>query len=536
MVFAGLFGQASPAPTEVILPYGSVRGNLLPNAREFLGIPYAKPPARFAAPEAWTDDFAGGLLDAMSYTAQCMQPQAAVDPSALLSEDCLHLNVYTPCTSISQGLKPLPVMLWLHGGGLVTGSAMLSMYNASRLAANENVIVVAANFRLGIFGFGTTQQHGSFIANNGLLDQRMSMRWVRKHIGAFGGDSNSLTIFGQSGGAKAVGLHVLMPGSKGLFDRAIMQSGYVMDATTVEDASADMTTLGKALGCNEPSLSCLRALNASSLAEASLTTYASSIPVVIDGLVMPAWPQELVRSDAFNHVPFLLGSNSDEANLLLGGQQPMTADVVRCVLEKEFNESTADAVMRLYGGTTADNTIVLSQLITDVLFACEARGLARRLTEAKAAPWVYSFRRQSACGVLLEGATGVATGINGAAHGAEIAYVFQRLHEMAPENCSVADLELDQSLSNTIAGVWATFAREGKPPVSWPRFSAMEGMEPVAVLDIGSTADAVDFQTGFRRGQCDILDSVGKAGMAINVDVLTKYLPECQSSVPAIVV
>jgi len=183
----------------------------------------------------WTQPYEGGRLKAKAYAPWCWQHDG--DPGqkykTAMSEDCLYLNVYTP----RQTEGKLPVMLWIHGGALQTGSAMVPLYNGSSLAEQQGVVVVAISYRLGTFGFSPVKlADGHVLADNGFRDQREAMRWVRQHIASFGGDSGSITILGQSAGGFSVSTHVLSPGSSGLFDRAISVSGNKFQLDTLTDA------------------------------------------------------------------------------------------------------------------------------------------------------------------------------------------------------------------------------------------------------------------------------------------------------------
>ncbi|NWI68804.1 ACES Acetylcholinesterase, partial [Todus mexicanus] len=219
---------------------GPVRGSRLGGLEAwgdvvaFLGIPYAQPPLgplRFRPPRhppaPWP-----GVLDATAHRHACYQ---AVDtmfpgfggsemwnPNREMSEDCLYLNVWTPALGRGGGV---PVLVWIYGGGFYSGAASLDVYDGRYLAAAEGVVVVSMNYRVGALGFLALPGHPEAPGNVGLLDQRLALRWVQSNIAAFGGDPAAVTIFGESAGAASVGLHLLAPASRGLFRRAVLQSG-----------------------------------------------------------------------------------------------------------------------------------------------------------------------------------------------------------------------------------------------------------------------------------------------------------------------
>lgn len=226
----------------------------------FGGIPYAAPPVgkrRWAPPEEpkpWTPH----LLDASHFGPDCHQvPDPVMNPRSDtegMSEDCLYLNVYTPIGASSDTGK-LPVMVWFHGGAFQQGAAKRPEYDGRRLAQENNVVVVTANYRLGALGFLVISELG-LLGNYGLMDQRAVLYWVKRHIPSFGGDLDSITLFGESAGAVMIGNHLLME-NPGLFHRAILQSnplGYQFRSPTVADFLGD--ALRRAVDCRD--LACLR--------------------------------------------------------------------------------------------------------------------------------------------------------------------------------------------------------------------------------------------------------------------------------------
>ncbi|KAK5608743.1 hypothetical protein CRENBAI_020957 [Crenichthys baileyi] len=220
--------------------YGKVQGKLLsvPNGevRAFLGIPYAKPPLgtlRFHAPEPvekWE-----GVKEAKKLPNSCYQlPDTTYpgfkgaemwNPNTPLSEDCLYLNVWSPNFNKTKSPTLAPVLVWIYGGGFVTGTSSLDLYQAHFLSKAEGVVVVSMNYRVGAFGFLSLPDNKNIQGNAGLLDQRLALKWVANNIAAFGGDPSKVTIFGESAGSASVGFHLLSPGSHSLFQRAVMQSG-----------------------------------------------------------------------------------------------------------------------------------------------------------------------------------------------------------------------------------------------------------------------------------------------------------------------
>jgi carboxylesterase type B len=222
----------------------------------FLGIPFAESTAgdgRFSAPQAKAA--LPGVFQANTYGPACPQSDTTRAPAST-SEDCLSVNVWRP---VKRGDAPLPVMVWIYGGAFLTGDNANPLYQGDYLAAKQDVIVVALNYRVGALGFlaGVAGLEGNF----GLMDQQLGMRWVADNIAAFGGDPARVTLFGQSAGAMSVGLHLLsIPSSRSLFQTTILESNpFGLPYRTVPQARAVGSAFAKELGCAADDLACLRA-------------------------------------------------------------------------------------------------------------------------------------------------------------------------------------------------------------------------------------------------------------------------------------
>ncbi|CAO2610555.1 Carboxylesterase 1D [Lemmus lemmus] len=225
------------------------------------------------------------------------------------SEDCLYLNIYTPAdlTKTSR----LPVMVWIHGGGLVVGGA--STYDGLALSAHENVVVVAIQYRLGIWGFFSTGDEHSR-GNWGHLDQVAALRWVQDNIAKFGGNPGSVTIFGESAGGFSVSALVLSPLAKNLFHRAISESGVaLLPALFTEDAKPIAELVATLSGCKTTTsavmVHCLRQKTEEELLETSQKLF---LPTMVDGVFLPKTPEEILAEKSFNTVPYMVGINKQE--------------------------------------------------------------------------------------------------------------------------------------------------------------------------------------------------------------------------------
>ncbi len=299
---------------------GELQGLLADGVRVFKGIPFAAPPLaalRWRAPQAapgWS-----GIRSADEFSAVCPQlgsypPESAPEPT---SEDCLYLNIWTPAQASE---KPLPVMVWIYGGALENGSASTPLYAGDGFA-RRGVILVTLNYRLGVLGFlalnslSKESAHG-VSGNYGLLDQIAALQWVQRNIGAFGGDAQRVTIFGQSSGSISVSALVASPLAKGLFQRAIGESGGLFEPLELSPgfSLAGAENDGKKFAQRQgaATLAQLRAKSASELLRTPFDGH-----FVVDGYVLKQSPFDAYRSHAQNDVDVLVGSNADEGQLFL---------------------------------------------------------------------------------------------------------------------------------------------------------------------------------------------------------------------------
>src|SRR5215813_7949423 len=309
--------SAAPQSPVVATDKGPVRGVAIGQTQAFLGIPYAAAPIgdlRWRPPQ----EHAGwqGVLDASDYGAHC--PQVAT-PYGLPSttEDCLFLNVFTPDKTNRGRPHLLPVMFWIHGGGLVVGES--DGYDPSNLVA-QNVIVVTINYRIGELGFLahpalSTESSTGASGNYGLMDQQAALRWVQRNIRAFGGNPDNVTIFGESAGGLSVHSQLASPLAAGLFHQAIVESGsYSLSQPSLAVAEATGAAFAARAGCASQTADCLRSLSVSAVLAAQ--PGGTMVPN-LDGLVLPLTVRSAFTSGQFNQVPVIEGSNHDEWRLFV---------------------------------------------------------------------------------------------------------------------------------------------------------------------------------------------------------------------------
>uniref|UniRef100_A0A8C7Z729 Carboxylic ester hydrolase n=1 Tax=Oryzias sinensis TaxID=183150 RepID=A0A8C7Z729_9TELE len=455
----------------------------------FLGIPFGEPPVgkrRFRPAEPkrpWQ-----GVYKADSYPNACFQfvdksypgfPGIEMwNPNREMSEDCLYLNIWVP-----SSVKPhnLPVMVWIYGGGFYSGSSSLDVYDGRYLASVENVIVVSMNYRIGAFGFlaldGTSEAPG----NVGLLDQRMALQWVQNNIASFGGDPRQVTIFGESAGGASVGYHLLSPGSRPLFTRAILQSGVPncpWASVTYAEARRRATHLANAVGCNGGLTVLIQVLPWTAL-------FRFSFVPVVDGEVLPDAPEAMVNSGDFKDTQILLGVNQDEGSyFLLYGAPGFSKDNDSLISRKDFlagvkmgvphaNDIGLEAVVLQYTDWMDENNgeknrDAMDDIVGDHNGKCS-------LT----APHVFVFPASKG-GVYLYLFDHRASNLAwpewmGVIHGYEIEFVFglpleKRLNYTSEE----------EKLSRRMMRYWANFARTGggcphpETPCEWVCISVEE--------------------------------------------------------------
>ena len=449
---------------------GAVRGKAVAAGDEFLGIPYAAPPVgalRWQPPRPpapWH-----GTRAATSYAPHCPQPSSSFG-RASTSEDCLYLNVFTPAGA--QGRR-LPVMVWVHGGSLRTGES--DDYNPAGLV-RDGVVVVTINYRLGALGFladaALASRPGGPSGDYGLMDQQAALRWVQRNIGGFGGDSGKVTLFGESAGGLSTLSQLVSPGARGLFQRAIVESGtYALTQQPLAAAEADGQTFATKAGCAgtvsaRNMAACLRSLPVS-------TILASQNPVGytpdVDGAVLTQSIKIALARGQFNRVPVVIGTNHDEYRLFvaviqfLGGR--VTAANYQSMIASTFSVTPAIAskVAAQYPlGRYPSPAVALGAIGTDAIFACHA--LTAEESLARYVPtYAYEFSDENAPELFLRPA-----GFPyGAAHASELQYLFDQTAVPQPASLSAAQQQLAAAMKQD----WTSLARTGIPAAEWPRFT-----------------------------------------------------------------
>jgi para-nitrobenzyl esterase len=477
---------------------GIVEGKDEGAVHAFLGIPYAAPPVgdlRWKPPvpaAKWT-----GVRKATGFGAHCMQGKVFGDMNfrdSGGSEDCLFLNVWVPAKT--PGAK-LPVMVWIYGGGFVAGSTSEARQDGTNLA-QQGVVVVSMNYRLGVFGFFVhpelAKESGHNAAGNyGLLDQVAALHWVHDNVAAFGGDPGNVTIFGESAGSFSVSAQMASPLAKELFQKAIGESGGAGErpdpgADEKSREAKDSKLASSALGVQ--TLAELRAVPAEKLLDAFFKPGGENnfaFGPDVDGYFLPESTLAIFTAGKQNDVPLLAGWNHDEGSFEIAfNPKKPTVDSMKETAQKEFG-ARADEFLRLYPATTdAQAQRSMLDFAGDRFIAWSTWWWMEAQSKTGKQP-IYRFRFDLGPPADPKGPQ------LGAYHSSEIEYVFGQLDSKA----GIAWRPEDRQLSEEMQKYWANFARSGDPngpglPM-WPVYSAAEGW-PVMFLDAKSGAHKDDLR------------------------------------------
>lgn len=428
----------------------------------FTGVPFAEA-TRFGPPGAvapWT-----GERDATEYGPAAPQAPSMLDhllageDLVIAEEGCLSANVWTPA---ADGRRR-PVLVWIHGGAFTNGTGRSRWFDGSSLVRRGDVVVVTANYRLGVLGFAHGITPGS--GNLGLLDQVALLRWVREHIASFGGDPDDVTVFGESAGGASVVALLSLPHTEGLFHKAVSQSPSLTQMRSAERAAAATAELLGHLGVDGPAalagLPLQELIDAQQKLMVDFETAATAAAPTADGEVMAASVAMVAEAAASRRVPLLLGTTRDEM-ALFSAFDPSHAGIDDALLAKiarrTFGERSAvalDAYRSVRPGAAAP--ALATAIATDATF----RMPAVRLAEARAAvgspTWLYWFTW----------ATPAFGGILGACHGIDIPFVFHNLRQPGVDLLLGSGDDLEP-LADAVADTWLSFARTGECP--WPTY------------------------------------------------------------------
>jgi para-nitrobenzyl esterase len=471
---------------------GKVEGAEEGGVQVFKGIPYATPPVgalRWRPPQ--TEQAWDGVRDATKFSAQSAQSPFALTammggPEPVVSEDSLYLNVYTPACDDAKR----PVMLWIHGGAFIWGSGDTPWYDGTHFAQHGEVVVVTINYRLGPFGFLHLADLIPELAgsgNCGILDQIAALEWTRDCIGAFGGDPDQVTIFGESAGAGSIGALLGTPAARGLFTKAIAESGAATWVATRERATEVAKQVITNLGVPEADLEALQAKSMQEVIDAMPTfteNGVASLPFqpVHDGTVLPEPPLDAIRNGSAEGVHVLTGTNKDEMTLFVMADPALgtlSFDDVRTRVVGAIGDAGAalfDELHKLHPDLAAPQLWIA--IATEVVF----HDPAIRMLEAQqwhGPTWLYWFTWETpAFGGLLK-----------STHALEIPFVWDNLDKGADMLTGTG--EERQGIADAMHAAWIAFARTGDPSTParpWPQYDT----ERRATLRFDTTCEVLD--------------------------------------------
>jgi para-nitrobenzyl esterase len=463
---------------------GRIRGSFQGKVNIFKGVPYGAstegagrfmPPSK---PQPWT-----GVRDTLELGHRSPQiretplvPEYAVfDRNEPMGEDCLCLNVWTP--GLKNGHKR-PVMVWLHGGGFANSSAGVAIQDGANLAAKHDVVVVAPNHRLNIFGYlylaGIGGEKYANASNVGMLDIILALEWVRDNVAAFGGDPGNVTIFGQSGGGAKVSTLLGMPQARGLFHRAIAMSGTAVNGLSREQATKSTETAFAKLGLKPNQIDELQKVPIDKLLAITVGQGAvRNLGPVTDGKTLPAVPFDPVATEISANIPLMIGSNETEVTWFANTNYDALDDTALRARVKQAlrcDDGSADQVISVY----RKNRPKASNLDLYLILASDASAFRtgvdleaeRKAGQGRAAVYKYYFQWYSP----------VREGKLRAMHTMELPFVFQNVEIGKPE-IGAPDKER-YTLADQMSTAWVNFARSGNPNHKglphWPVFNANE--------------------------------------------------------------
>ena len=518
---------AQDAAPVVDAPSGTVRGQAEGDIRVFKGIPYALPPVqgrRWQPPVAmprWQ-----GARDATAFGPGCVQPQSKAvsvysGEQYPTSEDCLTLNIWAPAHA-----KNAPVFFWIHGGALVGGSSREAMYDGRKLAA-RGVIVVSINYRLGVLGWlahpGLSAESSQRLSGNyGLLDQIAALQWVRANVGAFGGDPAKVTIAGESAGALSVMYLLESPLARGLFARAISESGYMVSMQELKHSvygALSAEAVGQMLsgGLQAPDVAALRGIDAQTITDSAAKLGFAPFGAV-DGKVLAELMVSAIEAGRQALVPLLGGFNQGEIRslMVLAPKPPATAAEYEATIRDRYGD-LAENFLKLYPAATYKESIIATT--RDMLYGWTAERMARNQTATGQPAYLYLWDH----GYPAADDAGLH-----AFHASELPYVFGTYDHTPPHWPRIPDDAAQHGLSDAMLDYWTSFTKGGAPVAgsapAWPAYGTAEAFLHVT--------DAPRPETKLMPGMFTLNEAVvcrrraaGKAGWNWNVGLAAPKLP-----------
>ncbi|XP_049330061.1 cAMP-regulated D2 protein [Astyanax mexicanus] len=538
-VTAGVLVQGRPlgdpqtTGPRVLTKDGIIRGLTADSAHIFYKIPFADPPVgayrwRYPRPVTPWRGERSASAPGPACMQRCFGPITDKCPKTV-SEDCLYLNVFVPLSvNFSAPLLQLPVMVWIHGGDFIAGSASKPLYDSRLISNFTHTVVVSVAYRLGAFGFlvtGTNPRSDS-VGNYGILDQQAALLWVKQNIAVFGGDPSKVTIFGESAGAQSVSLHLMIQSSKPLFNRAILQSlPFSIPLKTRRESLKLGRSFAKLVNCSLQDLLCLQALSAQTVLSAQIQCSSKLVNPFRFLEVFETWGPyldgELIQEQAVSAFqrghwqtdkPVLLGTTAAEGVVFVYGVFRKAVSALECsvyttAIFKHHTLRILHKYFPLY--PHPDHRHLLAQMVTDYVFLCPSRRSSRAAAQSGGSMWTYVFDHAVSDHSIWSGLTFC---YDQSCHGAELPFLFG--------STKVANFTMtpaERLLSNRMVCYWGSFAHSGAPssrtppsefcrqqrPPAWPEYSASSGW---LMMNLTVRSHA---QAGSRNDICDFWDKLG---------------------------
>ncbi|XP_065887598.1 crystal protein-like [Dysidea avara] len=507
-------------PNVVDTNTGKVDGLITDKAKVFRSIPYARPPVKELR---WQDPLPPfpwpGILQVTEDPPGCPQSKVCQLPPwacpKKTQEDCLYLNVFTPLTATPS--SKLPVMVFMHGGGFVRGYSGGLIYDGQYMVNQTNVILVTINYRLGALGFlvyGSKQEIGG---NYGLKDQRFAFKWIQDNIANFGGNPNSVTIFGQSAGGVSVAAHMCSVKSSGLFHRGIIESNpFGVTLKEIDDYMRLGKRFAKELGCGDNDVSCVKEKSVDAIIDAEVKVLTSIVDYdhlfeifmqwtpYMDGIEVDEQPLKAFKEGRVASIPLIMGSVGEEAYIyaMESFPKPVTTSTEYHELQLAFYGPFHFAkVAKQYPFTNGiDNRGQIAIMGTDNPFWCPTRYAASSIYNSTKFPvWLYNFDHAASFNPW-PGNDSFCDGHS--CHGEELAFLF---HNAALAGYNYTEAE--EKLSQQMMTYWTNFARYGDPNgesggFDWPQYTSYTK----SVLRFLTPKNTVE---DYRSDYCDFWDQIG---------------------------
>lgn len=502
----------------VTISDGTIEGAVYNTARAFYSIPYAAPPSgnlRWAEPQPpapWS-----GTLKARFVGPGCPQICELPPFTCTLgqSEDCLHLDVYTPRVNSSSS-ETYPVMFFIHGGNFIQGGSGTVLYNGDYLCNVSKVVTVVIQYRLGALAYFLNDQTNGNLA---ILDQQLALKWVQNNIAAFGGDPSRVTIFGQSAGGDSVAIHLTAPSSKEYYRSAVMQSNPITLNLNSRRIASDLSKRFAAnLTCEYNDMDCLRAQSTDDILAAQNNAISISLlhPLnafmpwqpFVDGDLIPQQPREALNTGNYNHVPFMAGTVNDEGRMFIyeAFKDPLPYEEYVAIIGIIFTDD-APKVLNQFpvpDDQKNDTRDFMSTIGTQYIFTCPVRQVVRNMTKNNP---VYYYHFNHYFTNFNPWGPQYPMCIDYVCHGSELAYVFNTA-EIGNVVTGYYWSDSEAQLASFTSIAWGNFAQSGNPntptpqSVNWPAYSISSDQD----MDL-ATPPALE--TGYLQSECDFWDSIG---------------------------